>query len=196
MPSTTAVIVEVLVEHDDPDDVAGQLRDAQICVAGSTDAGVVTRSCAVPGGGEAHLDLPKGSTLGLTATMELGNATRATTPSTIRVSTTTDDTHLTCEDGRDPFPLTEATRRALQLKAQALDRGALDINWPRPGTLVRSPTVAVSINVAFPNGTLARPDGTSCVTMRSLDDGGDFVCLLYTSPSPREQRGSRMPSSA
>ena len=24
----------------------------------------------------------------------------------------------------------------------------------------------------------------------------DFVCLLYTSPSPRDQRGSRMPSSA
>ena len=25
---------------------------------------------------------------------------------------------------------------------------------------------------------------------------GDKVCLLYTSPSPRDQRGSRMPSSA
>ena len=24
----------------------------------------------------------------------------------------------------------------------------------------------------------------------------DFACLLYTSPSPRDQRGSRMPSSA
>ena len=24
----------------------------------------------------------------------------------------------------------------------------------------------------------------------------DFICLLYTSPSPRDQRGSRMPSSA
>ena len=24
----------------------------------------------------------------------------------------------------------------------------------------------------------------------------DIVCLLYTSPSPRDQRGSRMPSSA
>ena len=27
-----------------------------------------------------------------------------------------------------------------------------------------------------------------------LDD--NYVCLLYTSPSPRDQRGSRMPSSA
>ena len=24
----------------------------------------------------------------------------------------------------------------------------------------------------------------------------DLICLLYTSPSPRDQRGSRMPSSA
>ena len=30
----------------------------------------------------------------------------------------------------------------------------------------------------------------------SLQPGLDLVCLLYTSPSPRDQRGSRMPSSA
>ena len=31
----------------------------------------------------------------------------------------------------------------------------------------------------------------------ALDKKGRFtVCLLYTSPSPRDQRGSRMPSSA
>ena len=27
-------------------------------------------------------------------------------------------------------------------------------------------------------------------------DNGTYTCLLYTSPSPRDQRGSRMPSSA
>ena len=27
-------------------------------------------------------------------------------------------------------------------------------------------------------------------------DGPQEICLLYTSPSPRDQRGSRMPSSA
>ena len=27
-------------------------------------------------------------------------------------------------------------------------------------------------------------------------DGNNKICLLYTSPSPRDQRGSRMPSSA
>ena len=30
----------------------------------------------------------------------------------------------------------------------------------------------------------------------SARDGGGIPCLLYTSPSPRDQRGSRMPSSA
>ena len=29
-----------------------------------------------------------------------------------------------------------------------------------------------------------------------LNDTIAYVCLLYTSPSPRDQRGSRMPSSA
>ena len=28
------------------------------------------------------------------------------------------------------------------------------------------------------------------------DEGRLLICLLYTSPSPRDQRGSRMPSSA
>ena len=33
---------------------------------------------------------------------------------------------------------------------------------------------------------------------KTLSDTSDLVnnCLLYTSPSPRDQRGSRMPSSA
>ena len=35
----------------------------------------------------------------------------------------------------------------------------------------------------------------TCVTPMSVKKG-DKVCLLYTSPSPRDQRGSRMPSSA
>ena len=34
-------------------------------------------------------------------------------------------------------------------------------------------------------------DGTGSLTIRMF-----YFCLLYTSPSPRDQRGSRMPSSA
>ena len=44
-------------------------------------------------------------------------------------------------------------------------------------------------------------DGTIQVAIGAAsvcwDDDGVFIsCLLYTSPSPRDQRGSRMPSSA
>ena len=31
---------------------------------------------------------------------------------------------------------------------------------------------------------------------KGLEKAKGFICLLYTSPSPRDQRGSRMPSSA
>ena len=38
---------------------------------------------------------------------------------------------------------------------------------------------------------------TSCVSKDTLTPGiRPYACLLYTSPSPRDQRGSRMPSSA
>ena len=41
-------------------------------------------------------------------------------------------------------------------------------------------------------------DITEIVTEEEAKAGGGFfrTCLLYTSPSPRDQRGSRMPSSA
>ena len=35
-----------------------------------------------------------------------------------------------------------------------------------------------------------------CLVQLSAGDGDAHICLLYTSPSPRDQRGSRMPSSA
>ena len=55
------------------------------------------------------------------------------------------------------------------------------------------------------NDPLATAQGWDQLTaymdnFRSQVPGGHFVthyfCLLYTSPSPRDQRGSRMPSSA
>ena len=42
--------------------------------------------------------------------------------------------------------------------------------------------------------TVVSPDLTMDTT--SKNNIGVYVCLLYTSPSPRDQRGSRMPSSA
>ena len=46
---------------------------------------------------------------------------------------------------------------------------------------------------------LSEPEAGSDATSQrtTAEDKGDhYICLLYTSPSPRDQRGSRMPSSA
>ena len=44
---------------------------------------------------------------------------------------------------------------------------------------------------------LVRQRGTKFHPGHNVRRGGDdTLCLLYTSPSPRDQRGSRMPSSA
>ena len=48
-------------------------------------------------------------------------------------------------------------------------------------------------NKAF-GGTIAKTRGVLDSLQYDLADIG--ICLLYTSPSPRDQRGSRMPSSA
>ena len=54
-----------------------------------------------------------------------------------------------------------------------------------PGVATGLPHDTLYIHAAFPNNVFAI----------NLDDLS-VVCLLYTSPSPRDQRGSRMPSSA
>ena len=41
-----------------------------------------------------------------------------------------------------------------------------------------------------------RSDATNLHETVSFNNSQRIICLLYTSPSPRDQRGSRMPSSA
>ena len=45
-----------------------------------------------------------------------------------------------------------------------------------------------------PEGYTAHRDETVFISKLLVAEG--TICLLYTSPSPRDQRGSRMPSSA
>ena len=73
------------------------------------------------------------------------------------------------------------------------------------GNQINTATEAIVTTLSFlnqtsvlriPSGTQAnRPTGVSPGTIRFNTDT-DSACLLYTSPSPRDQRGSRMPSSA
>ena len=56
----------------------------------------------------------------------------------------------------------------------------------------------VQLRIAF---TTPSPEDKAEPKQRQIKDPADFSarlkdCLLYTSPSPRDQRGSRMPSSA
>ena len=41
-----------------------------------------------------------------------------------------------------------------------------------------------------------RRTGAGCDQLITINNTNNQSCLLYTSPSPRDQRGSRMPSSA
>ena len=50
----------------------------------------------------------------------------------------------------------------------------------------------------FPNQMLENSDNPEGLweDWQNNENGRDIICLLYTSPRPRDQRGSRMPSSA
>ena len=45
-------------------------------------------------------------------------------------------------------------------------------------------------------GNMEDLDNSGDMTAEDIRDSNSNFCLLYTSPSPRDQRGSRMPSSA
>ena len=55
-------------------------------------------------------------------------------------------------------------------------------------------TVAREIGPVLKPGATVSDVGS--VKRTVIEAVGPYICLLYTSPSPRDQRGSRMPSSA
>ena len=61
---------------------------------------------------------------------------------------------------------------------------------------VRVESRASAVSLAAGSGVLVVPVGSSGYGGLATRFGQETSCLLYTSPSPRDQRGSRMPSSA
>ena len=55
-----------------------------------------------------------------------------------------------------------------------------------------SPDTVTTFDLANPGGTLNELGNVAT----NFNRGMDYFCLLYTSPSPRDKRQSRMPSSA
>ena len=74
---------------------------------------------------------------------------------------------------------------AMECAKEAAGELRLDIEAAFSQGLPNTPMSNAAIRIISGNFITARPLGVI-----------DGVCLLYTSPSPRDQRGSRMPSSA
>ena len=56
--------------------------------------------------------------------------------------------------------------------------------------------VSSALGQIRPSAVMLRYPDVSAAHIAFRFDGDLWLCLLYTSPSPRDQRGSRMPSSA
>ena len=72
---------------------------------------------------------------------------------------------------------------------------AQDSRTHRPSNPVALSTPLL-INNSMPQDTPSMSGTPTLPRNNSMPDGTPSTCLLYTSPSPRDQRGSRMPSSA
>ena len=77
--------------------------------------------------------------------------------------------------------------------------GTLDI-WPLHLFFDNPPTLNAAIDLYATVEITPRKDKKIVLVSHDLGLSDEFAsldaCLLYTSPSPRDQRGSRMPSSA
>ena len=76
---------------------------------------------------------------------------------------------------------------------EPLPEAPIKIQAPEPIVKAPSRPAVAPSPVAKP---VQRPAATTQKDTDVAVRGGEWVCLLYTSPSPRDQRGSRMPSSA
>ena len=96
----------------------------------------------------------------------------------------------------------DSLSNAVELQSQATNFGGSAIDSSGSLSLASLPAGLVSITIRpFPwevgdvVGLIASVEGLA-VTVLAFSSVLTSACLLYTSPSPRDQRGSRMPSSA
>ena len=95
--------------------------------------------------------------------------------------------------------LRERLKGMIQIKkGLTIDSGAADhvmpLGWLVWILVVASAGSLRGLHYVAASGTRIPNMGQQ--TVKILTQNGTWACLLYTSPSPRDQRGSRMPSSA
>ena len=144
------------------------------------------------------------TTVIFTATDDCGNA--STTEATFTIEDTT-------------VPDITAPAMALELECSSVDQQAIIDAWLANNGGATATDGCSGTDIVWTNDYTVGGENTDCgasgsvlVTFTATDDCGLFsittaqititdttpptICLLYTSPSPRDQRGSRMPSSA
>ena len=57
-------------------------------------------------------------------------------------------------------------------------------------------SVAIICKSLFGKAHTVMAEGGAAASMGNVNDNDNWICLLYTSPSPRDRTRSRMPSSA
>ena len=111
-----------------------------------------------------------------------------------------------CDDCKDPtYWASDQTKNALQELQQIMGVNNVEINQH----LSKQETVAPVADFDIDKMTLALDKEYTeykakiktllsypAFTLQTIPEKDAYRCLLYTSPSPRDQRGSRMPSSA
>ena len=143
------------------------------------------------------------------------SSSRSTTPSnTVDVPTTSEDETLTnsreeTSQMRKPRPGTDragqAVRRTCQEVTRPLSPRIEDLEATLPRTTKTMDTI--QDRVATMECRYQAPDANDTdnpqlsqadivATFATIRSNDNNLCLLYTSPSPRDQRGARMPSSA
>ena len=72
----------------------------------------------------------------------------------------------------------------------------LELTWPWVLAALPLPYFVYRLATRAPRQDAALYVPFFSMLSRLQSDGDSSACLLYTSPSPRDQRGTRMPSSA
>ena len=106
--------------------------------------------------------------------------------------------------GLKSFPTIQCSHTAISKTLELVKENGLKKDDIAEVSIVQSETMPGQGMNYTPNSPLAARLSTPFAVSLGLQDGAvslerfteDTLCLLYTSPSPRDQRGSRMPSSA
>ena len=89
----------------------------------------------------------------------------------------------------------DANKQALA-KERVIDQiTVLSMRAQLPPKVLRTASARKLVSTSVRQGLISQ-NSAAGITLEQIRIDGKTACLLYTSPSPRDQRGSRMPSSA